>query len=397
MKSNLPTSKPYRAWAIVSLCALVLLGCSKAPVETAQPATRDEGLVTANELLQSQLKIGEVSTTPIADTLRVAGRIDFDEQQLARIGATVTGRITKLEAVLGQVVRKGEMLAELHSSELSTAQLAYLKARSQMELTRRNVERAKSLFDADVISAAELQRRESEFQIASAETRAAADQLRVLGVPVGAIERLGKSGVIDSNTPVVSSISGVVVDRKVAQGQVVEPTDALFVVADLSRVWAVAQVPEQQVEQVRVGQSVVIEVAALNDEKIQGKLIFVGQTVNPETRTVLVRTELDNRDGRLKPAMLASMVIQGKPVPRLFVPSSAVVRENDEEFVYVALSADTFMQRKVKLTPEQGGKRVVVEGLNSGEKIVAEGAFHLNNERNRQALEGNTNNSSGQM
>lgn len=396
MRLNLPTPKAYRVWAAVCFCSVVLMGCSKAPVETAQPAAKEDGIVTANETLQSQLKVAEVSTTPISDTMRVAGRIDFDEQQLARIGATVTGRITKLQAGLGQVVKKGEVLAELHSSELSTAQLAYLKAKSQMELARRNVERAKSLFDADVISSAELQRRENEFQITSAETRAAADQLRVLGVPAGAVDRLGKSGVIDSNTPVVSSISGVVVERKVAQGQVVEPTDALFVVADLSRVWAIAQVPEQQVQQVKVGQSVVIEVAALNDEKIQGKLIYVGQIVNPDTRTVLVRTELDNRDGRLKPAMLASMIIEGKPQPRLFVPSSAVVRENDEEFVYLAVSADTYVQRKVKLSPEQGGKRVVIEGLNNGEKIVIEGAFHLNNERNRQLLQGNSS-SNGQM
>jgi len=265
MNNHMPIKRSFSVWAAICVSSFVLIGCNKAPVETAQTATRDEGLVTANELLQSQLKLGEVSAMPISDTLRVAGRIDFDEQQLARIGATVTGRITKLQAGLGQVVKKGEVLAELHSSELSTAQLAYLKAKSQMELTRRNVERAKSLFDADVISAAELQRRENEFQIASAETRAAADQLRVLGVPAGAIERLGKSGVIDSNTPVVASLNGVVVERKVAQGQVVEPTDALFVVADLSRVWAVAQVPEQQVEQVKVGQSVEIEVAALSD------------------------------------------------------------------------------------------------------------------------------------
>lgn len=396
MKSTLSTSRPYPVWTAILLSSMVLIGCSKAPVETAQAPARDEGLVIANELLQSQIKIGEVSTTPIADTLRVAGRIDFDEQQLSRIGATVTGRITKLQAVLGQSVKKGEILAELHSSELSTAQLAYLKARSKMELTRRNVERAKSLFDADVISAAELQRRESEFQITSAETRAAADQLRVLGVQASAIERLGQSGLIDSNTPVVSSIHGVVVERRVAQGQVVEPTDTLFVVADLSQVWAVAQVPEQQVGQVKVGQSVEIEVAALDDEKIQGKLIYVGQIVNPETRTVLVRTELDNRDGRLKPAMLASMVIQGKTRPKLFVPASAVVRQNDEEFVFTVLSPDTFMLRKVKLAAQQDGKRVVLEGLQSGEKIVTEGAFHLNNERNRQVLQSG-NNTGGQM
>jgi hypothetical protein len=119
---------------------------------------------------------------------------------------------------------------------------------------------------------------------------------------------------VNSLTPVVATLSGVVVERKLAQGQVVQPADALFVVADLSNLWAVAQVPEQQVSQVKAGQSVSIEVPALGNEKLLGKLIYVGQTIDPETRTVLVRTELDNSDGRFKPAMLASMLIEAKPV-----------------------------------------------------------------------------------
>lgn len=380
-----------------SLCLLTLLlgaaltlgGCQRDKV-SAQNMTvkKEENVVIVNEVLMAQLKVAEVTTTPISELLKVVGRVDFDERKLSRIGATVTGRITHIDAHLGQRVNKGETLAELHSSELSTAQLSFLKARAHMELNRRNAERAKSLFDADVIGAAELQRRENEFQIASAETRAAADQLRVLGMPQGAIERLGKTGVVNSNTPVVSTIAGVVVERKVAQGQVVEPTDALFVVADLSRLWAVAQVPEQQVEQVRVGQSVTIEVAALDREKLVGKLIYVGQTINPETRTVLVRTELDNADGRLKPAMLASMIIEAKPEQRLFVPASAVVRENEEEFVYLEKGNSRYQLTRVELAPQQEGKRVVISGLKGGEKIVTQGAFHLHNERNRQALEG---------
>jgi cobalt-zinc-cadmium efflux system membrane fusion protein len=240
------------------------------------------------------------------------------------------------------------VLARLNSSELSTQQLAYLKARAQLELNRRNAERAKALFEADVIGAAELQRRESEYQISVAETRAAADQLQLLGVSPAAIERLGKQGAVNSVTPVVATMSGVVVERKLAQGQVVQPADALFVVADPVRLWAVAQVPEQQVSQVKAGQSVSIEVPALGNEKLIGKLIYVGQTIDPETRTVLVRTELDNRDGRLKPAMLASMLIEAKPADRLVVPASAVVRENDEDHVFVA-EGRAFRLVKVKL------------------------------------------------
>src|SRR5574343_947174 len=372
----------------LALTVAFLLGCNQENTQSAEQRVQDPTLVAPSGELLAQLKLAEVGRAAVAETLRVAGRIDFDEQRLARIGATVTGRVTHIDALLGQSVGKGEVLARLNSSELSSQQLAYLKARAQLELNRRNAERAKSLFEADVIGAAELQRRESEFQISLAETRAAADQLLLLGVSPAAIDRLAKHGAVDSVTPVVATMNGVVVERKLAQGQVVQPADALFVVADLSRLWAVAQVPEQQVSQVKTGQSVRIEVPALGHEKLIGKLIFVGQTIDPETRTVLVRTELDNRDGRLKPAMLATMLIEAKPVERLVVPASAVVRESDEDHVFVAEGDGVFRLTKVKLGPEQGGVRVLLSGLKGGEKLVIDGAFHLNNERNRKEMEG---------
>jgi cobalt-zinc-cadmium efflux system membrane fusion protein len=284
-------------------------------------------------------------------------------------------------------VSKGDTLALINSSELSGSQLAYLKARSEKELHRRNVERAKTLFNADVISAAELQRRENEYEIASAETRAAQDQLRVLGVSAKAIQRLASTGTIDSVASVVATIKGVVVERKIAAGQVVQPSDVLFAVADLSRVWAVAQVPEQQISQVKVGQSVSIEVPALANEKLVGKLIYVGQTVNPDTRTVLVRTELDNSSGRLKPSMLASMLIEAAPVPRVVVPITAVVRQDEVDHVFVEESNNYFRLIPVKLAAEQNGQRVVLEGLKPGIRIVSEGAFHLNNHRNLVEME----------
>lgn len=344
-------------------------------------------VIPAEELL-NQLKLAKVSREPIAEMLRVAGSIDFDAHRVARIGATITGRVTDIDAWVGQEVKKGTVLARLNSSELSTQQLAYLKARAELDLNRRHAERARALFDADVISAAELQRRESEYQISQAETRAASDQLQLLGVSAAAIERLGKQGAISSMSSIVSTLDGIVVERKLAPGQVVQPADTLFVVADLARLWAVAQVPEQQISLVKAGQSVSIEVPALANEKLVGKLIYVGQTVDPETRTVLVRTELDNRDGRLKPAMLASMLIEAKPVERLVIPASAVVRENDEDHVFVTSDDKGFRLVKVKLAPEQGGKRVVLNGLDGTEKLVVEGAFHLNNERNRKEMEG---------
>ena len=373
---------------IALLTSLLLIsGCKKSQPSGASQTAQDPNLVMANEALLAQIKISVVSQGDVSDILRVAGQIDFDEQALTRIGASVTGRVTQINAQLGNEVKKGDTLALINSSELSNSQLAYLKARSEKEFHRRTVQRAKTLFEADVISAAELQRRESEYEVASAQTRAAQDQLRVLGVNLKAMEELATTGAIDSVASVMATIKGVVVERKVTTGQVVQPADVLFTVADLSRVWAVAQVPEQQVAQVKVGQSVRIEVPALENEKLIGKLIYVGQTVNPESRTVLVRTELDNTSGRLKPSMLASMLIEATPTKRVVVPITAIVREQDADYVFIEEKPGSFRLKPVRLSSEHNGQRVVLDGLSQGMRIVSDGAFHLNNHRNLKDME----------
>ena len=373
---------------IALLTSLLLIsGCKKSQPSGASQTAQDPNLVMASEALLAQIKISVVSQGDVSDILRVAGQIDFDEQALTRIGASVTGRVTQINAQLGNEVKKGDTLALINSSELSNSQLAYLKARSEKEFHRRTVQRAKTLFEADVISAAELQRRESEYEVASAQTRAAQDQLRVLGVNLKAMEELATTGAIDSVASVMATIKGVVVERKVTTGQVVQPADVLFTVADLSRVWAVAQVPEQQVAQVKVGQSVRIEVPALENEKLIGKLIYVGQTVNPESRTVLVRTELDNTSGRLKPSMLASMLIESTPTKRVVVPITAIVREQDTDYVFIEEKPGSFRLKPVRLSSEHNGQRVVLDGLSQGMRIVSDGAFHLNNHRNLKDME----------
>jgi membrane fusion protein, heavy metal efflux system len=357
-----------RNLALLALCFLALAGCKEPPEGAASAPASDPYSIAADISAIPQFKVVTVGSAPVVETLRVAGKIDFDEQHLARIGATVTGRVLGIDAVLGQEVSKGDVLARLNSSELSEQQLEYLKARARMELNRRQAERAKALFDADVIAAAELQRRESEYSISRAETRAAEDQLRLLGVSSAALNRLSREGGVSPVTPVIASLGGVVVERKLSNGQVVQPADTLFVVADLSRVWAVAQVPEQQLG--------------------LGKLIYVAKTVNPETRTVLVRSELDNTYGRLKPAMLASMLIQAKPVVRLVVPGSSVVRDGDKDYVFVQENEGAFRLVPVRLGSEVEGVRPVIDGLAEGVKVVAEGAYHLNNERKRRLLGG---------
>ncbi len=243
------------------------------------------------------------------------------------------------------------------------------------------------LLEADVIGAAELQRRESELSAAQAELNAARDQLLVLGMSESSIDKLSKSSQIRSYSNVISRINGTVISRKVNLGQVVQPAEELFIIADLSHVWVVAEVPEQQIDLIKVGEEVVVEIPALANKQYKAKLIYEGDVVNPETRTVTVRSDLANASREIKPDMLVSMLIQSKPEAKLALPLQSVVRENDGTYVYVQLAPNKFRLREVELGQEHEGMVTILNGVAEGEIVVADGAFHVNNERKRKELE----------
>jgi cobalt-zinc-cadmium efflux system membrane fusion protein len=160
----------------------------------------------------------------------------------------------------------------------------------------------------------------------------------------------------------------------------------VFVIADLSNVWLVADVPEQSAGGIRVGKAAEAEIPALPGERITGKLSFVSAIVNPDTRTVRVRMNLPNPKQRYKPAMLTTMTLVDGAEKRVVIPETAVVRENNADHVFVETAPDTFVLRRVELGDDAGDLRVVVAGITPEERIVTNGAFHLNNERKRQAL-----------
>lgn len=370
------------------LFAMLLAGCGEKEQPAPAKAARDPLTVTADAELAGRVEIAALGSSEVRELLRVPGRVEADENRMARIGAPVNGRITDLQATVGQEVRRGAVLATINSTELSSAQLAFLKAQSQRELAARSSARAKQLFDADVIGAAELQRRQSELTMAEAELGAAADQLKVLGMSTAAVNRLAETRSINSLSQIVASVSGTVIERKVTEGQVVQPADPVFLVADLSSVWVLADIPEQNAGSIRVGEEVAVEIAALPGRTVTGRLTFVSPVVNPQTRTVQARLDLANQQREYKPDMLASVLIQGKPQQRQTVPNDAVVREENRDFLFVRSGDNTFRLQAVQLGIDYHGRRVVEGGLREGDQVVINGAFHLNNERKRQALGG---------
>ena len=345
---------------------------------------QDPNVVIVNNDLRNMITDGRIYTGTFVEELRASGRVDFNELFLSRIGANVTGRVSDILAIPGQRVKQGDILAKITSTELTQSQLSYLKAKSASQLADQAANRARILYKEDVIALAELQRREAEASSAKAEFRAANDQLRVQGMDQPSIDRLAKSGVIESINNVIATIPGEIVERKINKGQVVQPADALFTVADLSTLWAVAEIPESNAYLIHKGQKVTLVIPALRNASIEGVVAHVDSIVNPQTRTVVVRMEVPNKDSLIKPGMLATMMIESQPTERLLGPSSAVIREDNHDHVFIREDEDTYRMVTVKLGPEGKGYRPVISGLKDGQEIAVNGAFHLNTERKRQ-------------
>ena len=385
------SSSKRHSWSMgLAALTLVLSACNPKPetpkTEASKPAA-DPLVVRIEPAMAERFQVAEARQADIVALQEVPGRIEANERQVTRIGASVTGRVTEVLVEVGDRVSAGQTLARVASPELTQAQIAYLRAHSNAALAERAVERARQLFQADVIGSAELQRRESELAMARAEQRASGDQLKLLGIGQAAIDLLREKGTLQPHAAVVSTQAGVVIERKVSNGQVAQPGDPLFTVADLGNVWVVGALPEQTARTVQVGQRVDIEVPALAGRQLSGKIVYVGDTVSPETRTVPIRTQVDNPQRDLKPQMLATMRIRGEAVRQLVVPQEAVVRENERDHVYVRLADGSYRYTEVELAPAQNEQRPVLKGLSAGTPVVVQGAFHLHNERKRAELQ----------
>lgn len=381
---------------LLPVTSLVLMsfvfGCNRQPpaVEVATANVNDSNPyeVTVTPQLLERLTVGPLQTGPVRKKIPVPARIEVDETRAVLLGSPVLGRVVQLPVMEGERVRQGQLVGVIHGADLTAAQEDFLKTLAKKQVALRSVERAKVLLDGGVISAAEFHRREMELAEATAEVLALRDRLTMFGMTPDGIDTLERTRRIDSALRIVAPIDGVLLDRRVTIGQVVQPGETLFEIADLSNVWLVADVPEQYAAMLFQGQEVEAEVPALGDLSLRGTLSYVGATVNAETRTIRVRMNLPNAEGTLKPAMMAKMVLHGPSETRTLVPNAAVIREANQEFIFVQSGPTTFALRPVTLGEELGDYRAVIGGVDGREQVVLDGAFHLNNERRVQKLRG---------
>jgi membrane fusion protein, heavy metal efflux system len=379
------SAKQFAMWL---LPVIVAIGCKSKIKEVAASAPADPNMVTVTPALAEGLKLGLPEMTDMTGTLQVAAHVETDARRIARVGSPVAGRILRLVAFEGESVRSGAVLATLHSTSLSDTQVELIKADSQQDLAAAEVKRAEQLVEADVIGRAELERRRAEQVQVATEVASYRTQLKGLGMTDDQIHRLETDRRLSADYPIVAPRGGTVLKREVTVGQVVQPADPAFTIADLSSVWIVANVPEEDAGSLRERLPVTVTLPALPDHKITGSLSYVSPIVDPATRTVAVRMDVANPTGQLKPDELASMTFTGQTERKLSLPDTAVVREDNKDHVFVQIDANRFALREVSLGQEENDRRVVLNGVDANDRIVLDGAFHLNNQRKQSAIKG---------
>jgi cobalt-zinc-cadmium efflux system membrane fusion protein len=320
--------------------------------------------------------------------LEANGQIEAAGDHQARVGVRVPGRISALRAGLGDTVKKGQVLALVESPELGRAKADYVAASAGADVAAQTAARERLLVERKISSESEWKSAEAEAVRTAAELQAAENRLHALGVGDSALP--DKVGHFSSTMPALTPIAGVVVERPVTLGEMVDPEDTLFVVMDLAEVWLLVDVFERDLSQVALGQKVTVTLAAYPERTFTGKVDHIGAIVESRSRAVKVRVALANADGALKPGMFGRVALsntRGEHHEHLFVPAAAVQRTERGPVVFVpGDEAGAFVARPVRTGHEVAGSIAIESGLTAGETVVVAGSFILKSELDKGAL-----------
>lgn len=370
----------------------------------AEERTADGVIELSDESLElGGIRVEESRRSRIPLIVEVAGRIGVNENRTSRVGALADGRIAQVIKNVGDRVASGTVMALLRSyrvdetrARIAMAGAELERALSELELIRNARDRAARLHDLKAGSLRELQeaeadlrRAESNVLVVRAEIGSLKELLNHWGISAeGALEEYTIEGELDNQAhqareqiPIVSPLDGIVMERMVTPGSVVSPSDDLFVVSDLSSLWVHGQLPEIHLSRMRVGQKVRVRVDAYPGRDFGAVLSYVGNVLDPATRTVRVRCETPNREGLLRPEMYATVIFDlesGDDV--LAVPTGALQSIDGERVVFVEFAPRQFEARPVRVGRISGDSAVIEEGLEEGERVVTEGSFLLKSE-----------------
>jgi cobalt-zinc-cadmium efflux system membrane fusion protein len=378
------------------LSATVQTGCKQTPPATSAAANNSPTPASAQS---SAIETEIVAPQSIAGVIPATGKILVPENSVAVIGPVNQGRIVRLYAGQGTRVRKGQKLADLESSDIDQAEADYLKAladyenavrssAAEVKLAQESYDRNKLLFEQRVTAGKNLQSAEHDLEVAKAAREssingtkaaltAARRHLLILGLNDATIDALAKKTDLAATFSLNSPIDGIVVERNATVGASVGTDANLFKIIDLSRVWIDADVFEKDLPRVRPGQEVKLTVTAFPQSTFSGRVILINSVLDPETRTVKVRTEVANPDGRLKPDMFANVqIVTDVNRAAISIPQSAVLNDEGKAIVFVA-EGNGYQKRQVQAGIKNNDRVEIVDGLTAGDKVVVKGNYLL--------------------
>ena len=388
--------------------AVLVAGCGKneAPEAGKKEVTADQkesghnenekkeehGVVTLSQDIQksSGIEVKPVALEAASVPYSATAAIEMNMDRTAKISPRVTGKAVKIIASQGDRVKAGQVLAYIDSVELDQIWSDYRKAQGKVELARRNLQREETLFQKKISPEKDVLKARQELGDAEADISLARERFRLAGIDVTQFTATRGNG-SHPLIPIASPVSGVVIEKAVTQGEVVNPEKILFMVADLSTLWVVIDVYEKDMSRLKVGAGVKVSVTALSGKTFKGRISYVSDVVDEKTRTEKARVTIDNASGLLKPGMFATVIAEatnGGTERLIAVPEEAVQIEGALRYVFVQISPDKFKRRDVEIGRTLGKNLEIKEGLKEGEAIAVKGGFTLKSELKKGELEG---------
>jgi len=327
------------------------------------------------------IKTGEVALRPCDHVLRRTGKILAPQPRMAIISHAYSARIAEVHVKIGDTVEEGQPLVTLECEEVGQAKADFYKALADLELARATLEREAGLLESGIGVRKNHAAAETAHIISQSAAEAAEKSLHVLGFDEEQIKQITEVHQVSPTITLDSPISGKVVSNSAVQEALVDQMTEIMKIADLSVLWVDAEVFEKDIARVKVGQNVGVKIPAYPCEVFQGKATYIGDMVDENTRTITVRAEVDNADGRLKPGLFADVEISlNGNCEVLTVPAAAVLKEGDLKVVFVKQEDGTYQRREVETGFCNGTYLHVISGLTCGELVVVEGNHQLRSE-----------------
>jgi cobalt-zinc-cadmium efflux system membrane fusion protein len=344
--------------------------------------------LTEKEMKAIDLETVAVSYQPMSSFLRATGKVLASPFRKAIVSYPFPARIARIHVRPGDWVKTGHELVTLQSEAVGEAKSEYFKALADFELAKSSFEREKRLFDRGAGAGKNLQAAEAERKVAEASVNAAEKKLHVLGFSEAQVRTAAETHEINATITLFAPLPGRIVDNNMALGTMVDQSTEILTILDPGVLCVDADIYERDIAAVRKGQEVDVTVPAYPDLVFKGKVQYIGDVLKEETRTVTLRTEVENAEYRLKPGMFASLsILLDRQARALTVPQAAVLDDRDRKIAFISRDG-AFFPRVIVTGPKMDGLLTILSGLAEGDSVVTRGNYQLKSKLYDEILKG---------